>query len=185
MASVTLYRFKIELSDLDRGMYESLDFRVAMHPSETTDFLLTRVLAYALSYEEGLEFSPGGLSDVEEPAIKLPGKHGTVALAIEIGNPSGRRIHKNAKAADRFKVYTYKDPNSFLREISSFGAVHKAAEIEAYAIDPKFLDRVSNYLERENKWSLLVQDGALTLGFGASSSDHSETTELKRMSLVT
>ena len=181
MAAVTLYRFKIDLSDLDRNVYDSLDFRVAMHPSETNEFLLTRVLAYALSYEEGLEFSPGGLSDTEEPAMKLAGKHGTTALAIEIGNPSGRRLHKNAKAAERLKVYTYKDPNSFLREVASFGAVHKASEIEAWAIDPKFLDRVSQLLERDNKWSLLVQEGQITLGSG----DHSETTELKRLSLVT
>lgn len=180
MPAVTLYRFKIDLSDLDRNVYEALDFRVAQHPSETVDYLLTRVLAYALNWQEGLEFSASGLHEAEEPPIKLAGRHGTLALTIEIGNPSGRRLHKNSKASDAIKVYTYKDANSFLREIASFGPVHKASEIEAYAVDPKFLGRVAEKLERDNKWSLLVQDGQLTLSLG----DHSELTELKRLSLV-
>ena len=54
-----LYRFLIELSDIDRSVYKSLDFRVAQHPSEIAPYLLSRVLAYALSYQEGLEFASG------------------------------------------------------------------------------------------------------------------------------
>ena len=64
----TLYRFKLSVSDVDRGFYENLDFRVAMHPSENEAYLLSRVLAYALNYESGLEFSVG-LCDPDEPAL--------------------------------------------------------------------------------------------------------------------
>src|ERR1700722_14698215 len=46
----TLYRFKLSVSDVDRGVYEDLDFRVPMHPSENAAYLLSRVLAYALNY---------------------------------------------------------------------------------------------------------------------------------------
>ncbi|MES3037442.1 MAG: YaeQ family protein, partial [Bdellovibrionota bacterium] len=45
----TLYRFKIDLSDIERGVYEQLEFRVAQHPSESLVYLLTRVLAYVLN----------------------------------------------------------------------------------------------------------------------------------------
>jgi len=44
----TIYRLQIELSDVDRGVYESLDLRLARHPSESMPYLLTRALAYAL-----------------------------------------------------------------------------------------------------------------------------------------
>ena len=43
--SSTLYRFQIELSDIDRGVYESLDWRVACHPSEDSERMVVRVLA--------------------------------------------------------------------------------------------------------------------------------------------
>src|SRR5678816_561632 len=43
----TVYHLEIALSDTDRGVYESLDLRVARHPSETMRFLVARTLAYA------------------------------------------------------------------------------------------------------------------------------------------
>ena len=57
--SSTLYRFQIELSDIDRGVYESLDWRVACHPSEDSERMVVRVLARAIAHEEGLEFGRG------------------------------------------------------------------------------------------------------------------------------
>ena len=57
--SATLYNFLIELADIDRGVYETLDLRVAKQPSETVEYMLMRVLAYCLEYEEGIEFTQG------------------------------------------------------------------------------------------------------------------------------
>src|SRR5258707_1232333 len=92
----TLYRFRIELSDVDRGVYQPLDFRVAMHPSESPLFLVTRILAFALNTQEGLEFTPTGLSDPDEPCLRIANPRGGLSLWIEIGNPSARKLHKAA-----------------------------------------------------------------------------------------
>ena len=46
--TATIYTFYIDLADLDRHVYESLALRVARHLSESEEYLLTRVLAYAL-----------------------------------------------------------------------------------------------------------------------------------------
>ena len=67
--TTTLFRFRIDLSDVERGIYEALDFRVAMHPSESMPYLLTRTLAYCLNIQEGLEFSPSGLHDPDTPTL--------------------------------------------------------------------------------------------------------------------
>ncbi|MEO8017301.1 MAG: YaeQ family protein, partial [Pseudomonadota bacterium] len=64
----TVYTFDIELADADRAVYESLSLRVAQHPSETSDYLMTRTLAYCLEFAEGIGFSKG-LADPDEPAI--------------------------------------------------------------------------------------------------------------------
>ncbi len=180
MAAVTLYRFRIELSDLERNVYDSLDFRVAMHPSETNDYLLTRVIAYALNFQDGLEFTPEGLSDPDAPALKMAGIHGSIALWIEIGNPSAKKLHKGAKASSSVKVYTYKDPRSFVSDVQSHGSVFRAEEIQVFAISPKFLAAVAPRLEKDNRWSILFQEGVLSL----SSDSFSETTELRAVSLT-
>ena len=49
----TLYTFDIDLADADRAVYESLALRVARHPSESEEYLVTRVLAYALEFTAG------------------------------------------------------------------------------------------------------------------------------------
>lgn len=153
-----LFRFQIELSDVDRGVYETLDFRVAQHPSETHPYLLTRVLAYALAYEEGLEFSAQGLGDPEAPAILKYGAHQSVATWIEIGNPTSRKLHKATKSASRVSVFTYKNPDVLRADIQE-SQVHRASEIEIVAVEPAFLDELSESLEKNNRWSLLVQSG--------------------------
>ena len=44
----TMYRFEVDVSDTDRGVYESFDLRIAKHPSETTPYMLTRLIACLL-----------------------------------------------------------------------------------------------------------------------------------------
>jgi uncharacterized protein YaeQ len=158
----TLYRFRISLSDVDRSMYEPLDFRAAMHPSEVSDYLLTRVLAYALNFQPGLEFAPGGLSNPDEPGISVSSPNGGYDLWIEIGNVSPRKLHKAAKASRVLKVYTYKDAAHLIREISA-NQVHRAGEIEIYSFPQEFLSRLAATLKRDNEWSLTHTEGSLIL----------------------
>ena len=48
----TPYKVELNLTDLDRGVYENLRFTVAKHPSETEERLAVRLIAYALWYGE-------------------------------------------------------------------------------------------------------------------------------------
>lgn len=157
-----LYRFHLELSDVERGVYESLDFRVAQHPSETAPYLLSRVLAYALAFEADLQFSPEGLGDPEAPALKSVTPQGAADLWIEIGNPTAKKLHRASKAARRVLVFTYKNPEVLLEEIRH-GSVHRADELGLYAFDPAFLRELETRLGKQNKWTLLHQGGQLDL----------------------
>lgn len=163
-----LYRFNIELSNIDRGIYESLDFRIAQHPSETGPYLLSRVLAYALSYQEGIEFTPGGLADPEAPALRVAGGLNTIDVWIEIGNPSARKLHKASKTAKKVIVYTYKSPDVLVQEVRS-NEVHRANEIKIFAIDPKFLAELEPLIEKNNRWSILIQQGQIDVNTGKQS----------------
>ncbi len=63
-----MHSFAIELADIDRGVYEKLDLRVARQPSETAPYMLSRVLAYSLEYTEGISLTEGVASG-DEPAV--------------------------------------------------------------------------------------------------------------------
>src|SRR3954462_11918072 len=98
--SSTVYHLQIELSDVDRGVYEAIDLRVARHPSETMRYLLTRVIAYCLCHEEGIAFSKG-LSTADDPALWVKDPQGNLRVWIEVGTPTAERLHKASKASPR------------------------------------------------------------------------------------
>lgn len=155
-----LYRFKIELSDLEKGSYRSLDFRVAQHPSESMAYMLTRVLAYCLSFEEGIEFSAQGLHDPDVPTISVPTANGNPKVWIEIGNPSARRAHKASKTADTVKIYTYKDPQVLLNELNS-DAVYRKEELQIYSLASDFLEQLEKATQKDNKWNVINMEGSI------------------------
>lgn len=110
----TVYTFKIELADSDRGVYAPLDLRVARHPSETQDHLLTRVLAYSLEYTEGIGFS-NGLSDSDQPAISVRDLTGALRVWIDVGAPEAARLHRAAKlAAHGVRAHRGRSPRVFV-----------------------------------------------------------------------
>ena len=80
----TVYTFDIDLSDVDRGVYETLNLRVARHPSETEEYLLTRLLAFCLEYTEGIAFGRG-ISEPDDPPLAvrdLTGSYSAIWLVL-------------------------------------------------------------------------------------------------------
>jgi uncharacterized protein YaeQ len=154
----TIYNFAIQLSDVDRGVYESLALKVARHPSEAEDHLVTRVLAYCLELTEGLSFSRG-LAQPDEPALAVRDLTGELQAWIDIGAPDAARLHKAAKAAPRVAVYTHKAA-ALLRQLAG-ERIHRADAIELYAFDRALIDGLVARLERRMEFDLSVTDAHL------------------------
>jgi uncharacterized protein YaeQ len=165
MANFSLYKFQIELSDIPRARYETIEFRAAQHPSESIPYFLTRILAYALNVEDDLTFAPTGLHDPDAAAMHILDAHGGFKTLIEIGSPSARKLHKATKQAKHVKVYTYKNPHSLIEEILK-EKVHRASEIEIFSVQPNFLSELEPHLKLNNRWGLLYNDGTISVQIG-------------------
>jgi uncharacterized protein YaeQ len=163
-ASATMYHLQIDLSDVDRGVYQALDLRVARHPSETMRYLLTRVIAYCLCFEEGIAFTKG-LSNTDEPAAWVKDPHGNLRVWIEVGTPSAERLHKASKASPRVVVFTQHDP-ALLKKAARSKAIHKADDIEIYALDGALLDALDSATDRNARWTVVHTEGMLYLTSG-------------------
>jgi len=161
----TIYSIGIDLADSDRRVYESLTLRVARHPSESEEYLLTRVLAYALEFTEGIEFTRG-LSAPDEPAIAVRDLTGAIRSWIDVGAPVAERLHRASKAVPRVAVYTFKDPARVFRGLAG-ERIHRVESLELYSIDRGLIDALAARLERRMAWSLSVADRDLYLTVGA------------------
>jgi len=164
--TATMHHFQITLSDVDRGVYEALDLRVARHPSETLRYMVTRTLAYCLSYEEGISFSKGGLSSAEEAPVSVRDATGVLRAWIDVGSPSADRLHKASKAAQRVALFTHVELPLLLREAGA-RAIHRIEQIEVFRLEPEFLDAFGGRLEKNSKFELVRTDGQLYVTLGA------------------
>jgi uncharacterized protein YaeQ len=164
--TATIYKFDVDLSDADRQVYESLSIQVARHPSESEEYLVTRLFAYCLEYAEGIAFSRGGLSDPEEPALAVRDLTGAIHTWIEIGSPDASRLHKACKTAGRVVVYTHKDVTQLMSKLSG-ERIHRSDSIEIYAIDRRLVDAVASRLERRMAFSVSIAERELYFSIGA------------------
>jgi uncharacterized protein YaeQ len=160
--NATLYHVKLTLSDVDRGVYETLDLRLAQHPSESIRYLVTRLLAYALSYEDGIAFSKGGVSSTDEPPVIVRDPTGIVLAWIEVGSPSAARLHKASKAARRVALFTSADTTG-LEDEARAGSIHRAEELEVWHLEEGFVEAVGERLERTLPLELVHTEGRLYL----------------------
>jgi uncharacterized protein YaeQ len=162
--SSTIYVVTIDLADMDRGVYESLELRVARHPSETAAFMLVRILAYCLEYCEGIEMTTG-LSSGDEPAVLVRDLTGRVTAWIEVGLPDAERLHRGSKLAGRVAVYTHRDARQFLGQLEG-AKIHRADEIPIRAFDRTVVESIAERLDRRSSFALSVSGGSLHLSLG-------------------
>ena len=163
--TATIYKFDIDLADSDRGVYETIALQAARHPSESEEYLVTRVLAYALEFAEGIAFSGGGLSDPGEPAVSVRDLAGAMRVSIDIGMPDAARLHKAAKASPRVVVYTHRNPDRLIANLSG-ERIHRASSVEIYAVAPRLIDALVTRLDRRMAFTMSVADREVFLSLG-------------------
>ena len=163
----TIHTFAVLLADVDRGVYEELALRVARHPSETESYMMTRVLAYCLEYEEGIVFSEG-ISSTDEPAVLVRDLTGALIAWIEVGAPDADRLHHGSKLAERTVVYTHRDPTKVMAPWAG-KRIHRSDAIVLHSFDPGFIDAAVTAVERRNTMTVSITERELYLDLNGTS----------------
>ncbi len=162
--TATIYPLTIDLADMDRGVYETLDVRVARHPSETVEYMLTRVLAYCLEYQEGIVLTDG-VSSGDEPAVLVRDLTGRITAWIEVGMPDAARLHRGSKLAGRVAVYTHREPRQVMAQLEG-RKIHRGADIPIRFFDRPSIEEIARLIDRRTSLSISVTDGESYLSIG-------------------
>jgi uncharacterized protein YaeQ len=85
----TVYKAELSISNIDRGYYAQHALTLALHPSETEQRLMVRLLAFVLYAEPALAFGRG-LSADDEPDLWARTPTGEIDLWIDVGLPDLR-----------------------------------------------------------------------------------------------
>jgi uncharacterized protein YaeQ len=166
----TVIRLSVRLSDVDRGVYEEIPLTLGRHPSESPRYLASRVLGYLLNFGEGVSFSRGGLSSIEEPPVAEHDPTGALVRWIDVNAPSADRLHRASKAAKVSIVSCTKE--ALVREAAS-RTIHAAEAIEVLLVPPSFNETLAEVLVGGRSFELVRTDGHLyvTASRGAAT-DH-------------
>jgi uncharacterized protein YaeQ len=165
--TATIYNFDVQLADMDRGVFETLVFKVAQQPSEADEHMIARVLAYCLEFTEGIAFSKG-IAEPDEPALFVRDLTGAMKSWIDIGSPDAARLHKASKAAPRVAVYTHKDPARLLDALAG-QRIHKAEQLELWALDRSLIAELVSRLDRRMTFDLTITERQLYLTIAGDS----------------
>jgi len=159
--TATIYNLDIDLADIDRGVYQRLDLRVALQPSETVEYMLMRVFAYCLEYRDGIALTEG-VAAGDEPAVLIRDLTGRINAWIEVGMPDSGRLHRGHKLAGRAAVYTHRDTRKLLAQLIA-AKVHRLADIPVFAFERSFVEAVASLIERRSHLSLSITERELYL----------------------
>lgn len=162
----TIYRAALQLSDLDRQVYQELQTTVAKHPSETEERLVARLLAYALCYKEGLVFTKG-VGSGDEPDLWVLGPDGRVIDWIEVGLPDPERLVKSCRHVERAVLFAFGQGQGLSRWLTQhLGKLASCQNLTVISLDAKFLGDLVGNLQRAINWSVTVTEGAIYLTAG-------------------
>lgn len=156
-----IFKANIQLSDIDRNIYETLQTTIAKHPSETEERMLVRLLAYVLCYEDGLTFTKG-VAAGDEPDLWVTGPDGRVQTWIEVGLPDAERLIKASRHVEQVVLLAFGSSRN-VWEKQQLAKLVNIKNIRLLGIDQQFIADLAARLQRSINWSLTVTEGALYL----------------------
>ncbi|MEY3107624.1 MAG: hypothetical protein RIT35_1802, partial [Pseudomonadota bacterium] len=102
----TIYKADCQIANIDKGYYQPHNLTIALHPSETEERMMVRLLAFLLNANEYLQFTKG-LSADDDPDLWQKSLTDDIELWIDIGMPDEKRIRKACSKTDNVIIYSY------------------------------------------------------------------------------
>ncbi|WP_426417229.1 YaeQ family protein [Aestuariirhabdus sp. LZHN29] len=163
----TIYKVDLSLSDMDRHRYQQQRLTLALHPSETEERLLVRLLAFADRYGEGIEFTRG-ISQTDEPDVWQHSLDGVLQQWIEVGQPDGDRVISAARKAKRVVVYAYGSSCRVWqqKQAAKLGSLRN---LELCVVPYEPLQALLKGLSRNCECSVMISDGEWMVTLGDAS----------------
>lgn len=163
----TILKANIQLADMDKNYYDTLNLTLAQHPSETTQRLMVRLMAYVLNAHEDLQFGKG-VSDEEEAAIWQINYSDEIALWVELGQIEEKRIKKACNKADKAILYCYGSSTKVWWDNNAQKlSQYKNLKIEQFSLETTAA--LEALVSRNMDFQCSIQDGQLWLTSGETS----------------
>lgn len=160
----TIYKAQVTLSDLDRAVYEDFSLTLALHPSETEQRLMARLMAFCLHYSPELSFTKG-LSSTEEPDLWEIMADGVIQHWIEVGQPVPARVKKGLSQSQRVSVYAFgKSADVWWK--SNQSQLSACQKTDYFQFDWLAIEKITAFCNRNMKLTVTITEEIMYLTQG-------------------
>lgn len=156
----TIYKADLNIANMDVHQYGDYQLTMAMHPSETIERLMVRVLAFARFADERLEFTKD-LFETDEPALWQKDLTGQLQKWIEVGAPDEDKVKKASARCDDVIVVTY--GSSVAEWYKRSSKLKTLKNVQVWQLSEKTTEAIQALCERTMQLQLNVMDGEWTL----------------------
>jgi uncharacterized protein YaeQ len=160
----TIFKAELNIADMDRGYYQDHQLTLALHPSETKERLIVRLLAFALNANQDIIFCKG-LSDDDEPDLWQKNLNGEIELWIDVGMPDEKRIRKACHRAKRVIIYSYGGRNKvWWQQIRD--KLQRFHNLSVINFPVTATDALSALVERSMHMQITIEDAQAWINIG-------------------
>lgn len=169
----TIFKMNINVSNLDQDVYETIPLTIAQHPSETTERMVTRILAFVLNNQEFLSFTKG-LSEADDPDIWAKNYSDEFLLWVDVGEPGFERIKKACRQAKSVKIYTFNTKSNvwWKQSLKDFSKINA----QVYQFDFEQIQSFASLIERTMDFSITLTDNVFYIAADKGSCEVNLTT---------
>ncbi|MFT4929666.1 MAG: hypothetical protein ACI8WB_005801 [Phenylobacterium sp.] len=158
----TICKAQIQLSDMDRHYYETLNLTIAQHPSETNQRMMVRLMAFLLNAHEHLQFTKG-LSSDEEPELWQINLTDEIEVWIDLGLPEERRIRKACSRSKEVIIYAYGGTAVAQWWQRTQSKVSRFDHLKVYNMPQDTVEALVQLVSRNMSFQCTIQDGEVWL----------------------
>jgi uncharacterized protein YaeQ len=172
----TIYKADLQISDMDRHYYQNHTLTLALHPSETIERMMIRLMAFSLHASDNLEFGKG-LSTEEDPALWQKDLTDQINLWIDVGLPDEKRIRKASHKAGQVHIYCYGERTAPIWWEQNQKKFRTFDNVQVDRVSPETCTGLTALCERTMQLHCNVMDGQVSLG----NDKHSVVVRLERL----
>ncbi|MCB1961426.1 MAG: YaeQ family protein [Rhodocyclaceae bacterium] len=161
----TVFKFQLQIADLDRHYYADHVLTLARHPSETDQRLVARVLAFVRLADARFDLT-SALCEPDEPDLCLRALDGRIERWIDVGQPDARRIIRAAGRAERVIVHPFAGSTSALWWSGVQRDLARLRTLEVIAFPEDAVKALAAAVTRTTHWQVTLQDGVMMVTVG-------------------
>lgn len=168
----TIYKAALQIADMDRSLYADHTLTIALHPSETEERMMVRLLAFALQvaaddHDGQLQFARG-LSDTDEPDLWQHDLTGQLLHWVDVGQVDDRRLVKACGRARRVTLYAYASSVP-VWWAGIAGKLARLRNLTVWQLPAAQSQALAALAQRSMQLQVTVQDGHVWVGNGSDS----------------